>query len=255
MAPRITKLHPQYRELLRARPQIEKYFLTSLLPVKGERFKLLKMESIVHADAPLLMLMAGCHGEEPASVLALFKRYKVLAESARRYGVSLVVYPLVNPWGFDRNYRYNRHGLNCNRNWVHDHGRKSGEVKTLMNDMRQYRPTVFASLHEDDDVWNAFYLFSFGDRRFEKPILAVGKKFFPILPDDSYGDSGSETILSGVCYDNHDHTAEDYMAHRGCIFTCCTETTSHAPLLKRVRCYEMLLPELVRLTARFAQKH
>jgi len=63
------------------------------------------------ADAPLLMIMAGCHGEEPAPPLAFFKNYQRIAEAAETHRVNLVLYPLVNPWGFSRNKRLNRLGF------------------------------------------------------------------------------------------------------------------------------------------------
>lgn len=44
--------------------------------------------------------MAGCYGEEPAPSLAIFKDYKLFSETAKKYKVNLIIYPLVNPWGF-----------------------------------------------------------------------------------------------------------------------------------------------------------
>lgn len=192
------------------------------------------------------MLMAGCHGEEPAPVLSLFRSFPRIARLAARHGVNVVIYPLVNPWGFDRNHRYNRHGLNCNRHWMHTKGRRAEEVRAIMADCKTYRPKVFASLHEDDDTRDAFYLFSFGNRLYEKRLLETGKRYFPLLADGVYGDDDDERIVNGVCYDEHDGSAEDFMSHQGCTFTCCTETTSHALLSKRIRCYESLIPELIR---------
>lgn len=60
--------------------------------------------------------MAGCHGEEPSPSIAIFKNFELFAKAAKKYHVDLVIYPLVNPYGFDRSKRFNRKGLsNCLR--------------------------------------------------------------------------------------------------------------------------------------------
>ena len=103
--------HPTYQQLLKDVPNIKKYFTVELLNVPGEKHKLIKCIKHIFADAPLLMIMAGCHGEEPAQPLAFFKNYQRIAEAAETHRVNLVLYPLVNPWGFSRNKRLNRLGF------------------------------------------------------------------------------------------------------------------------------------------------
>ena len=111
---------------------------------------------------PLLMIMAGCHGEEPAPSLAIFKNYELFSEVAKKLKVNLVFYPLVNPWGFDRNKRLNRKGLNCNSDWIHKENKIiAGEVEAVAKDVKNYAPFIFASIHEDDETEKEFYFFFF----------------------------------------------------------------------------------------------
>lgn len=238
--------HFSYRRLLNGIRKIEDYFEVNFLTLPGERFKLVKFTKIISSNYPLLMIMAGCHGEEPAPSLAIFKNYKLFSEAAKKMGVNLVFYPLVNPWGFDRNKRLNRKGLNCNNNWIHKESKiVASEVKVIAKDMENCTPLIFASIHEDDETKKEFYIFSFGDRKYENPLIRVGKKHFPILKDGKYGDIEAG---NGVVYSHHDGSAEDFMFHRGCKFSCCTETPSPQPLSKRIKCNSDLILKLIELS-------
>lgn len=137
----MTSSHFSYPRLLNGIRKIEDCFEVKFLTVPGEKFKLVKFAKIISSNFPFLMIMAGCHGEEPAPSLAIFKNYKLFSEAAKKMGVNLVFYPLVNPWGFDRNKRLNRKGLNCNNNWIHKESKiVASEVKVIAKDMKNYPP-------------------------------------------------------------------------------------------------------------------
>ena len=237
--------HPTYQQLLKNIPEIQKYFKVELLDVPDEKFKLVKFTKHISAKAPLLMLMAGCHGEEPAPPLAIFKNYQQIAKAAEKYRVNLVIYPLVNPWGFSRNKRFNREGVSCNTNWIHSDGESPAkEIGVIKKDMKKYKPTMFLSMHEDSETGESFYFYSFGDQTYEKFLIQAGEKHFPILKDGSFGDL---EIKKGAVYELHDGTAEDFMSHRGrSTFSCCTETPLLQPLSKRVQCNTDWILELIK---------
>jgi len=239
--------HLSYQQLLGNVPKIKHCFEVEFLTLPGDKFGLLRFSKDVVAGGPLLVIMAGCHGEEPAPPLAIFKNYKLIAEAGERCRVNLVIYPLVNPWGFDRNERLNRQGFNCNSNWVHEEAKRPArEVEVISKDMRNLRPLVFVSLHEDDETEREFYIFSFGNRKYEKPLIEVGKKYFPILKD---GEHVNLVVKNGSVYDHHDGSAEDFMSHRGCEFSCCTETPSSQSLSRRIECNTELTLELIKLSS------
>lgn len=238
--------HPSYQQLLNNIPKIKRYFNVDFLTLPNEKFKLVRFSKNISTDYPLLMIMAGCHGEEPAPSLSIFKNYKLISEIAKKRRVNLIIYPLVNPWGFDRNERLNHEGLNCNSNWIHKEDRRiAGEVKIISKDIKKFKPLIFASIHEDDKTKKEFYIFSFGDRKYENPLIKVGAKYFPILQDAKYGDI---EVKSGIVYKHHDGSAEDFMFHRGSKFSCCTETPSFQSLPKRINCNTSLILRLIELS-------
>src|SRR3989338_690272 len=236
---------PSYRQLLNNIPKIEHYFDVKFLTLPDEKFKLVRFSKNISVDSPLLMIMAGCHGEEPSPSLAIFKNYKLISETAEKHRVNLVIYPLVNPFGFNRNKRLNHKGLNCNNNWIHNKDKRiANEVKIISKDIKKFKPLIFASIHEDDETKREFYIFSFGNRKYENPLIKVGGKYFPILQDGEYGDIKVE---NGVVYNHHDGSAEDFIFHRGCKFSCCTETPSFQSLLTRIKCNTDLILKLIEL--------
>lgn len=245
-------IHPTYRQLLNNVSQIKRYFDVEFLTLPDEKFKLVRFAKNISINSPLLVLMAGCHGEEPAPPLAIFKNYKVISEAAKKHRVNIVIYPLVNPWGFDRNKRFNRKGLSCNSNWIHKKDRRiASEAKITSEDIKNYKPLIFASIHEDNETEKEFYIFSFGNRKYEKPLIQVGRKYFPILKDGVVRDATSKKavvrVLKGVVYNDHDGSAEDFMFHRGCKFSCCTETPSSQLLSRRIKCNTDLILKLIEL--------
>jgi hypothetical protein len=212
----------------------------------NEKFELVGFSKNISEDYPLLIIMAGCHGEEPAPSLSIFKNYKIISEAAEKHHVNLVIYPLMNPWGFDRNKRRNREDLNCNSNWIHkDEDRTAIEVETVSKNIKKYKPSFFASIHEDDEVKNEFYMYSFGDRKYENSLIKIGAKYFPVLKDGKHCDVN---VKAGVVYNGHDGSAEDFMYHRGCKFSCCTETPSSQLLSKRMKCCIDLIVKLIELS-------
>ena len=53
------------------------------------------------------IIIAGQHGEEPAGVIALYKHAQEIFDFAAKLDVRLIVYPCVNPEGYDRGQRHN----------------------------------------------------------------------------------------------------------------------------------------------------
>lgn len=110
-------MHQSYKKLLDEHlSKIKPFFDVNFLSTPNKKNPLVKFSKKISEDTPLLVLMAGCHGEEPAPTLSIFKNYKLISNTAKKYHVNLVIYPLVNPWGFDRNKRLNKKSLNCNSN-------------------------------------------------------------------------------------------------------------------------------------------
>ncbi len=243
--------YPLYKDLLKFIPRISKYFEVKNINSGQKEQPLLKLSTIQFPSEPLIIIMAGVHGEELAPPLTLFKYYADFYKKALRFKVNLVIYPLVNPWGFNRDKRCTKENLNCADNWVHKkEGDTARNVRLLREELKDDTKSskediVFIDLHEDIDTKNSFFLYSFGERIYEKPLLRVAKKYFPIAHDNSL-----EGLKRGVIYEEHDGSAEDFMSHqKGVVFSCCTETPLHGPLSLRIACNKAIIETIIRLAA------
>lgn len=100
---------------------------------------------------PTVMLSAGVHGDEPAGVYALLD---FLNSGAREYGdrCNFVVFPCVNPSGFEADTRCTMNGVNLNRSF--GVGSAQPEVAALEEwlqyDARRFR--LHIDLHEDNPI-------------------------------------------------------------------------------------------------------
>ena len=96
-----------------------------------------------------VFLSAGIHGDEPAGVYALMD---FLENHVQGYiaDFSFIVFPCLNPSGFERGTRKNLNGINLNRNFQRN--RSTSEVSMLMKTLEtEPRHYIFAmDMHEDE---------------------------------------------------------------------------------------------------------
>lgn len=249
----MSRSYPLYNELLKSVPDIKQYFQTEEIDFDQKGLPLLKFSLIQFPTKPLIIIMAGIHGEESAPPLTIFQHYTDFYRLATKNKINLIIYPLVNPWGFDNNQRYTQENLNCADNWVHKiEGKTANNVqylkKELTNDIKNTNTDIiFIDLHEDIDTQSEFFLYSFGARTFETPILETAQKFFPLTENSHNNLTG---LKNGVIYEEHDGSAEDFMSHqKGVIFSCCTETPLHQSLTSRVNCNHSIIETIIKFTA------
>jgi hypothetical protein len=69
-----------------------------------------RVSSLPGSGGPLVVIIAGQHGDEPAGPTAIFHHLDALLERSFALGVSMVVYPVVNPEGLWRGTRRNIKG-------------------------------------------------------------------------------------------------------------------------------------------------
>lgn len=101
---------------------------------------------------PSLLIDAGIHGEEPASVLGLLDWLETRAD--RWAGsIDFAVFPCLNPWGFERGIRYDPRGRDLNRQFnkpVHP------AVAGFCSAVSGRRFDLFMDLHEDCDFYGMY---------------------------------------------------------------------------------------------------
>ena len=173
---------------------------------------------------PALWLLTGVHGEEPAGPNALAESLNVLADLERQ-GLPVVVMPLLNPLGYQRNWRYPDTAQYSQAN----PGASVGDSDHLLPDdrgeprrstpacpqaekltskvlalARDYPPLLALDLHEDN-LLDKGYLYSQGALGAGDPLagdlvrLFVSSQF-PILLDGAtrFGEKVRNGVVSGV---------------------------------------------------------
>jgi hypothetical protein len=131
------------------------------------------------------LLFAGIHGNEPAGpawALELVRR--LAAEPALHANVSFDIVPLLNPWGWSRDVRYNRDGWDINR----DFATFTTQEARAFRDLVEGRHYDLSIDHHEDPSAKGFYVYQYADRDTRPTravIAAVRDLIFPIEQDVS----------------------------------------------------------------------
>jgi hypothetical protein len=204
------------------------------------------------------VLIGGIHGREPAGTVALASHVDRLREAGRTR--SMLVLPLLNPWGYSRHERYGPSGRSVSDS---DHclGRSStpacpeaAAITSFVLDAVRVNPGAgVLDLHEDpvyeDPAYHfesqGSYLYLSGERAQDRPAsdrvrrcLAAGP--FPLVREGvtRFG----ERIVDGAVLDSEDGSIDELLARRrACSPVVTTEIVLRAPteppLAERVSAY------------------
>lgn len=193
-----------------------------------------------------LCFSAGIHGEEPAgpeAVLKFVEQVKVPKD------VFVMIFPCVNPYGFNRGSRRNAFRQDINRRFCDK--LLSNEAKTVYGLLKSNPVDLFVSLHE----WSGkdgFYMYA-SDKIKKKELLEIPKlasKWFTVFnnrkvngedvdggiiwhPDEGYQDARSKCTLENRVFKDKIH----YL---------CLETPSKAELEDRSDCQFGIMKEIVK---------
>ncbi len=103
-----------------------------------------------------LLIAAGIHGEEPASVVGLCRWLRERVEEWRN-SLRFTVFPCINPWGFERGIRFAADGKDLNRQFdAPQHPAVAAVCRSLEASGERF--PLFVDLHEDCD-FEAMYLY------------------------------------------------------------------------------------------------
>jgi len=126
----------------------------------------------------LVYFSAGIHGDEPASVWALYSWFEMQSESHDE--LSFMIFPCLNPFGLINNIRFDSDGDDLNRSWG------STEKSLISQIIERTKPFSFSmaiNLHEDYDA-NGIYLYESLDGKMRDDlalqILTSGSKYIPV---------------------------------------------------------------------------
>lgn len=185
--------------------------------------------------------VAGIHGEEPAGPLSILRFLKESRGSDFR-SVSVLAFPVVNPYGFDIGRRENYLGLDLNRHFQDDI--LVGENKAVYSRIRAEDILFLHTLHEDADA-DRFYLYGYRScaSLVYRKAIGVAGSFFPI--DCREVIAGDRAFGGLVLNDSPGGELESRMVEDGVPFVMASETPGRASLEKRVDCGVSLMKQVM----------
>ena len=102
---------------------------------------------------------AAIHGNEPASAEFIAQFVEQLAQSPHTYEqTAFDIIPIVNPWGWVHDIRFNKDGIDINRDFATF---KSQEARSIKNILIGSSYHLMLDLHEDRSA-KGFYLYQYG---------------------------------------------------------------------------------------------
>lgn len=214
------------------------------------RYPLLRFDAPASPGAPTCLVTAGFHGDEQAGPVTLGAHLEEIVTLARARDVSLVIYPCVNPSGFDAYTRYNRLGERPNNDalryeladgrvvgelaagaaFVRTHPHRGGPVETraLVTDLLTLPPPRAAlDLHQDPYITGPLtYAYYFGDPSPYRALMAESAAHMAVARDRDV-DVGVHTDADGLVV-LHDGSVTDYFWRLGVPYAAVLETTTDA---------------------------
>jgi hypothetical protein len=174
-----------------------------------------------------LGLFAGIHGDEPAGCVALVQFLAAIVDDPERAaGYELLVYPVVNPTGWEDGTRTNRAGRDLNREFWR--GSEEPEVRCIEHELRARAFAGVITLHADDTC-EGHYGYSHGralDDALLRPALLAAER---VLPRDRRAVIDGFTAREGVISDCFHGILSAPPDQQPRPFNLIFETPAHAP--------------------------
>ena len=213
---------------------------------EADGYPLMVVESAFQIPGnPSLYLSAGIHGDEPAPVEALIG----WAEENKGHleAWNLIIFPCLNPWGLERNIRFDAEGRDLNRCY---NSRKLPRITSQLDVIKCRRFDVAACLHEDYDA-RGFYLYEIAAAR---PHLGeeICRELSRFMTADSRSRIDGHRSRGGLIrrrirpdmMSGHPEAFRIHFHHAARTFTL--ETPSESCLDDRVRCHKGFLDAVFR---------
>ncbi len=185
----------------------------------------------------------GIHGEEVAGPWTILKFLEKL-NIKKLKNTKIIIFPVANPSGFDKNKRFNWQKKNLNALFCNK--KLSGENKILFEALNKEKIYFFHALHEDIDE-KSFYLYNFEKKpeKIYRDIIKLSKKYFSTnLSKEIYGDKA----IGGLIINRTDGSFEDKLFRDGTPYSMCTETPGKKPLKQRVDLNVKIMDLVIKFT-------
>lgn len=169
---------------------------------------------------------AGIHGDETSAPIAVLEFLR--AWKKERYpNVKIILFPVANPWGYDRGKNRNGAHRNLNRHFCGAPLRD--ENKLLYHAVKREHLDLFCALHEDDGKKD-FYFYVYDRAKRWDPlydtILKTAERFIPLC---NHPTIYNLTATHGVVFNKRDGAFEDRLNRDGVPHSLCLEVSDTLP--------------------------
>lgn len=107
-----------------------------------------------------VFLNGGVHGNEPAGAELMVETIEMLAKDPKKYeNISFDIVPIVNPWGWSHNIRFNQEGRDINRDFVSFKAQESTIIKKFI----EGKTYDIMTDHHEDPGGKGFYIYQYGN--------------------------------------------------------------------------------------------
>ncbi len=201
---------------------------------------------------PTICIVSGVHGNEIAGPLSILHLIKDILHLLPEY--RYVIYPLMNPSGFDLRQRFDDDGRDLNaiyRVTLKSHNYQ--EVQNFYQDVLKFVPfEAVLTLHEDSDL-DKFYMYGLGKENldFYRAICAFARTWIPVWANaDIYGCQSDEYgLISSTARDHAFDATLFAQGHTG--LACTLETPGKLDIDFRVNMMaQLVLMSLTMLRSR-----
>ena len=208
--------------------------------VGEERFPLFMI--VLPGKKKTACISAGIHGDERSGPLAMLKFLETYRHRAS--GPKLILFPCLNPSGFDRNRRRTAERRDPNRHWT-DRAAHVPMHRFVKKALRSERVDHALSLHEDDRTKFFLYVIRREEEIFYRKVLAAGGRVVSVHRGRNVYAARAE---DGLVFDEH-HSLEDWMHAQGAATNICAEAPGYLPLPVRIRLNLAVVLEWLHLCA------
>ncbi len=221
-------LYPSYyKELLRVCER-KKFDLKKVSMDAYDQYPLYRI-TINPSAKRTFCITAGIHGTEPAGPLGVLNFLQKL--NPRKINKKIIIFPLLNPYGFFKNKREDRGNFNLNRHFFEKPQPKA--VKKISHLLHKTGADFSLSLHEDDEL-SCFYIYQYGSNRaFCSSIMNfIGKHAKVCTNAKIYKHKASDGIIQNPVFDG---TLDEWLHAEGIPNTACLEIPDSIPFNKRIK--------------------
>jgi hypothetical protein len=215
----------------------KQYDCTTLGSVGERKFPLLVIDIKPKKPKKTLVIFGGVHGNETSGTLAI-REYLKTAHIPR--STRVIFFPLVNPWGMDKNKRSNEYRADLNRFKSFQSIQK--EQGLILGYLMNTKIDGFISFHEDWMI-KKFYFYAYNEAM-DSTYRKIQKEAEKVMACKDKDKIDGFPAKRGIVYNHKDTSWENLMYQRGVPFILVPEIGKQAEIETRVECVRRMIERI-----------